>query len=414
MSNKIKRFQIVNGKVIIATVDIGKHKNTGYWRCSNGIDIKPFTFENNIEGFKHFWRRICSAKVIHGVRRVIIGFESTGSYGEPLIHYLAKKQVKLVQVNPFHTKRVKELDDNSPHKTDRKDPRVIADIIQLGHFLSLVVPRGLQAELRRLSNARERAITIRTSQINRLQHLVGIIFPEFLTIIKDVNSKTAMHLLSRYKIPEDIVSLGYERLAKVLKRVSRGRFSFSCAQSLVSAAKNSVGITEGIESITMEIKYIIQEIASTNAFIKHIEEQMKHYLKYIRYSQYLLSIKGIGIVTIGGIIGEIGEFGSFHSQKALLKLAGLNLFEISSGIHQGIRRISKRGRTLLRKLLFYAAINLIRKGGILHDYYKRLISRGMIRMKAVIAVMRKLLRIMSALVRDKKFYNPEYIMQKAA
>ena len=37
----------------------------------------------------------------------MVGFESTGPYAEPLVHYLMKKEVKLVQVNPMHTKRVK-------------------------------------------------------------------------------------------------------------------------------------------------------------------------------------------------------------------------------------------------------------------------------------------------------------------
>ena len=42
----------------------------------------------------------------------------------------------------MHTKRMKEVNDNSPLKTDDKDPRVIADIIRLGHALTVVVPEG--------------------------------------------------------------------------------------------------------------------------------------------------------------------------------------------------------------------------------------------------------------------------------
>ena len=50
----------------------------------------------------------------------------------------------------MHTKRLKELQGNSPNKTDRKDPKVIADIITLGHALTVVIPEGPAAELRRL------------------------------------------------------------------------------------------------------------------------------------------------------------------------------------------------------------------------------------------------------------------------
>jgi len=419
--NKVKKVQIVNEKVIIATIDIGKNKNTGYWRCSNGVNIKPFEFDNNAEGFKVFWNRTWTAKVIHKVDNIIIGFESTGSYGEPLIHYLSNKSeklsnnsVKVVQVNPMHTKRVRELNDNSPNKTDKKDPRVIADIIQLGHYLSLVIPKGAAAQLRRLTHCRERTIVDRTALMNRLQNLVYVIFPEFLNIMKGIRSKCSFHFLNHYPTPDDIIKLGFEALVIELQTISRGKLGFERARRLFDAAKNSVGINEGRESILMEIRHIINEVFLFNDFIDQIEKKMKHYLEKIPCSRYLLSIKGIKEVTVSGIIGEVGNFEDFHNQKAIIKLAGLNLYEVSSGKHKGEMRISKRGRSLLRKILFFASINVIRNGGIMHDYYHRLISGGMIRIKALIAVSRKLLRLMFSMARKKSYYIHDYTLKSAA
>jgi transposase len=87
-----------------------------------------------------------------------------------------------------------------------------------------------------------------------------------------------------------------------------------------------------------------------------------------------------------------------------MKLAGLNLFEISSGKHKGNRHISKRGRSLLRKILFFAAINTVRKGGVMHSAYQRHLDQGMPKIKALVAIARKLLRIVFALVRDHSEY----------
>jgi transposase len=99
--NKIetKKQRIVNTKTLIATIDIGKTTNTGYCRCPTGEGIKPFEFLNNGQGFKKFWDRICWEKTSHHLEEVVVGFESTGAYGEPLMHYLSVS-VKLVQVNP--------------------------------------------------------------------------------------------------------------------------------------------------------------------------------------------------------------------------------------------------------------------------------------------------------------------------
>lgn len=414
MNKRAKKFQKVNQKVLIATIDVSKNSHVGYWRYSNGIDSKPFGFANTGEGFERFWRKIWTAKIIHKADEIIVGFESTGPYAEPLVHYLLKKPAKLVQVNSMHTKRIKELDDNSPRKTDQKDTRVIADIIQFGHYLSVLVPTGASAELRRLTNARESAVTRRTALINRLQNLFSIIFPEFLSIMKGVRTKSARYLLEHYPMPEDIVALGWKKLAKRLHKVSRGKLGSERAKKLFSAAQGSIGVTEGKESIGMEIEHILREISSYDAFIDRIEKKMKKYLAEIPYSKYLLSIPGISYVTVSGIIGEVGNFKEVHSQRAIMKLAGLNLFEVSSGKHRGTRHISKRGRAILRKMLYYAAINVVRRNGILHEYYQECIARGMPRMKAIVAVMRKLLRIMFALALDKKYYISEYSIQKAA
>ncbi len=118
--------------------------------------------------------------------------------------------MKLVQVNPMHTKRMKDLQGNSPGKTDRKDPKVIADIIGLGHALSVVIPEGAAAELRRLTLARERSIERRTALYNQLQDLVFIVFPEFLQVMKDVKTQTAQYLLRHYPTPQGIVACGSE------------------------------------------------------------------------------------------------------------------------------------------------------------------------------------------------------------
>jgi len=408
---KVKKFK---GKILIVTIDIGKNSHTGYWRCYNGIDCCPFEFSNTRSGFDIFMQKILAIKNKYAAESIIVGYESTGPYGKPLIHYLRNCPVRQVLVNPMHTKRLKELGDNSPLKTDKKDPRVLADIIELGHWLSVVVPTGFAAELRELANSRESLISLRSSDYNRFQNLLSVLFPEFLTVMKSVRTKSALFILDRYPSTDAIIEAGCDNVAKILHTISRGQLGIERSIMLVKAAEHSVGVREGKESMAAEIRFIIQRILLYNRQIKKKEEMIKSYLSQIPVSRNLLSMKGIGIITVGVIIGEVGDFNAFSSPRALIKFTGLNLYEISSGEHIGKRRISKRGRHLLRKVLFFAAINVIRKDGILHDYYHRLIDNGMLRMKALIAVMRKLLKIIFALARDKSYYIPEYSLKNVA
>lgn len=418
MKIKPRKAGVVNQKVLIATVDGGKDKHYGYYRFSDGTDCKAFDFWNNGRGFREFWERISSGARLRGLEEIVVGFESTGPYMEPLVLFLrSKKGVRLVQVNPMHTKRLKELSGNSPLKSDRKDPKVIADIIELGHALTVVIPEGPAAELRRLTQGRERTIESRTRLFNQLQCLLALSFPELLQVMGDVKSASAQHLLRHYPTAQDILALGEPALAAVLRKVSRGKIREDRARALFEAANESVGIGDGRSSMLLEIELMLDTIASYDRFIDRLEAEMDRHLEQIPYSRIILSLKGIGPVTAAGLIGEVGDFTKFRTISEVLKLAGLDLYEVSSGKHRGKLRISKRGRPLMRKLLYLAALSAVRKGGVMHEWYQRALARGMQKMKALVAVSRKLLAVIFALVRDHSVYVENYqnsVFQEAA
>ena len=404
-SQKIKR---VNNETMIVALDIGKGSHYGYFRAPDGQDVEPFAFYHSHDSFHGFWKRLSSFKKVHGCKQVVVGFESTGPYAEPITHFLKQRPVTLVQINPMHSKRIKELTGNSPNKTDRKDPRVIADVIMLGHALRVVIPQGSSAHLRRLTQARERAIRDRTAMLNQLQHLVFVIFPEFLQVIKNISCKTGLYLLGHYPTRQAIGALGEEKLSAIIKQVSRGRMGRGHARELLESAQISVGINEGQESISEEIGHLVDKVTRENDFIDHLECQMRSHLEQVAYSSCLLSLPGVGLITVAGLIGEVGDFRQYRTVAEITKLAGLDLFEVSSGKHQGQRHISKRGRPLMRKLLYFAAINAVKSTGTMHQPYTRMLERGMPKTKALVAISRKLLKVMYALARDQAMYMENF------
>jgi transposase len=266
-----------------------------------------------------------------GCDEIIAGYESTGPYAEPLAQYLMGKPVTMVQVNPLHTKRMKEVNDNSPLKTDDKDPRVIADIIRLGRTLAVVVPEGDAAYLRRLNNARERHVGEQTALLNQLQQLVFVIFPEFKNVLKNMKGKTARYLLTRYTTPEKISTVPRETLGEEMRKRSRGKYGHTDAELLIDLARNTIGIKEGVPGIVLDIRHILMHLEDEARFIAEIEAEMVTTLHRIPASSRLLSIKGLGVVSVAGLIGEVGDFSKFRTRSEIMKLAGLDLYEISSG-----------------------------------------------------------------------------------
>jgi transposase len=221
-----------------------------------------------------------------------------------------------------------------------------------------------------------------------------------------------MHLLRHHPTPQDIMALGEPALAALLRKVSRGKLREDRARALFEAASESVGLREGRDSMLLEIRLLLDTIESYDRFIEGVEAKMLRHLEQIPYSHVMLSLKGIGSVTAAGLIGEVGDFTKFGTISEVMKLAGLDLYEVSSGKHKGKLRISKRGRPLIRKILYLAALSMVRKGGAMHAWYQQALGRGMMKTKALVAVSRKLLGIIYALVRDHSVYVENYMKQR--
>lgn len=390
---------------IVVGIDIGKYWHVACALLPTGEFLKPMRFSNNGHGFTKLLDYISSARAERG--EVLIGVESTGHYWEPLAYWLDKKGFKLVQVNPLHTKKAKDLLDNSPLKSDPKDAMIIADLIAQGKFLTFILPKGKFAELRQLMNSRARLAKARTARVNLLHYFVDKFFPEFTEVFPNLRTKSALYLLRNFFPPHRILSKEFEEMYRALKKISRGRVTRVKVEALYSLARDSVGVQEGLECLPPLIGQTLCSLEEIMEQMKEIENLAKGILAKIPQAKFLMSMKGIGPMIAATILGEVGDLGLYKRACEVIKLAGLNLYEVSSGIYKGRKRITKRGRSLLRYILYLAAVIQTKRGMPLHNFYVSLIRRNVHKQKALIAVACKLLRILFALVRDGRSYTEE-------
>lgn len=386
-------------------VDVSKAYLTTCAVQLSGLEMERKRFYNSGNGFKAFYAWLQRLKHKYGYQFAVVGLEPTGTYSKPLIYFLAARGVCVVQVNPVHVKRSKDMEDNSPDKSDKKDPKVIANLVREGKFLTVLVLTGPYARLRQLVRARDRAVAARTQCINQMEAAVAEIFPEFLQLIGDLTRKTALELLSRCPTPRAILSMGLEGLQELVYKTSRGRIRRDRVEALWIAAQESVGVEEAVEETVEEVRFLVKLVRDHTAFIEAQEKQIRSLVQTIPYGEQLLSIQGIGPLTVAVVLGELGDLRRFRTRRDVLKHAGLNLYRLSSGTYQGLPRISKRGSGLVRKYLFLVAMAMVRPGGIYHDFYQRYTSRHEVRIKGIVAVMRKLLALMFALVRKQEYFD---------
>lgn len=405
--SKTERGRIVNQGEMLVGIDIAKQTHFARILLTDGRESKPLSFQNTREGFEALLRWLILNKEQAGCSSIIVGLESTGHYWEALAFFLdGRHGIRLVQVNPKYVKKTKELYDNSPGKTDSKDAGIIAMLIRMGKFQRLILPRGPFADLRGYSKLREQKVVELGVQRNILHSLVDTVFPEYGGIFKKLESKTSLYILKNFTTPERIIGANIKKLISVLRTASHGRYSDACAERLRSAASTTIGLREGIEAAAYAIRSSVATIENIQKEISVIEKELLCLLHKIPYAGQLLSIPGIGAVSLAIVLGEAGDLHRYQRAEELIKLAGLNLFEISSGTHQGQKHITKRGRPLLRKCLFFAAMRTVKTGGAFReDYLRHTKTHQMHKTKALVAIARKLLRVLFALVRDGVQYN---------
>lgn len=403
----VEKRTAVKGDVLVVGVDIGKRIHMAAGAFPDGGTIKKVRFSNDQRGFDLFLEKTEGWKRMAGCRSVIVGLESTGHYWENLAYWLDGHGVKLVQVNPHHVKKTKETLDNSPGKTDSKDAVLIADLVLQGKYLTLVLPRGVYAELRQLVGLRKRLVVDLSASRSLLHAAVDRVFPEFSTVFKDLAGKTARYILRHFPFPEEIVSMSFPELVTCLKRECYMGLREEKIRLLYEQAGRSVGVKEGLSGARMALHNALDKLEWQIEKLGELESRIKKLVAEVDEVRYMLSVHGIGLMTAATILSETCGMRSYNSAACVLKLAGLNLFEISSGQMQGACHISKRGRSHLRQALYFAALQQTMPGSALYSFYQRLVGRGVKKVKALIAVACKLVRLLFALVRDCRYYREQ-------
>ena len=172
-NNKIAQ---VTEKTLVVGVDIGSETNFARafnWRGQE-LSRKVFRFSNSMEGFQSFLEYLRNYQTIASAEQIIVGCEPTGHYWFNLARYLKTQQISLALVNPYHVKQIKELDDNSPKKTDLKDPKTIAKLVVDGRYSYPYLPEGIYAELREAVSSRDRIVKELNAATNQIKRWLKI------------------------------------------------------------------------------------------------------------------------------------------------------------------------------------------------------------------------------------------------
>lgn len=235
---------------------------------------------------------------------------------------------------------------------------------------------------------------------------------------KTTTDKTASEAIARFGLERKLDKWKRpKQIFKNLKQLTRERDQVVETRTL---AKNQLHAEQSeafpnpssLHRIKALIKFLDKQVAE---ILKEITELVKQDDQVKESVELICSIPGVGRLTAATVLAETNNFELIRNKRQLTSYAGLDVKEKQSGTSiKGKPRISKKGNRHLRKAMHLPALAAIRHEKKFKAVFVRLVSKHGIKMKAAVAVQRKLLEMIYTVYSKNTAYDKNYLNQNEA
>lgn len=405
-NRQVEKRQRIGNATLVIGMDIGCEFNAMCVMNKEGTVLGRYPkIYNSWKGFDYFHTVIESIKKKYGFNDVLIGMEPTGNYWRKIAFFAIDKGYEVRFIRTTALKHQRELDESSSSKNDMRDAYTIANIVREGKYIDTVIEDGIFRQLRTLAHTRERIQRSNAGSKHALKGVLEDYFPELKNIFWSMKAKGLWALLERCPFPEDVLNITPDILTDIIAKSTRRKMKArEKALKIYEAAQQSVGLKHIGQADRHRVATYLSEIRHSEEQLNEIEVKIKGLLEKIPFAGYILSIPGIGVLTCGVFLGELGNPDNFKDPKQIIKYAGYDPQEHDSGQRTGRKIISKKGRWLLRKYLYFMAIRAVHRSPFFKEYYENK-QKTMKKKEALCAVVIKLIKVIFALLRDKRMFT---------
>lgn len=326
--------------------------------------------------------------------------EPTGTYGDPFVHQVQSRGLPVYRVSAKRVHDAKEVYDGVPSTHDAKAACTIARLHLDGGTHPWRIQEGaerdLSAQVRLLSHYEQQEQKL----LQKLEALLARHWPEVTGILK-LTSRTLPELLAALGGPARVAAeprAGRE----LMHRISRRRLAPAKIAAILRSARETLGIPMTIVEQQV-VSELCREMLRMRDRARRVQDEVE---SLVEENEAVASMAStVGKKTAAVLMAECGDPRRLPHAGAFEKTLGLNLKEESSGTYRGQLRITKRGSGVARWYLFLAVLRLIRRDAVVRAWYERKVQRdgGRLKLKALVAVMRKLARALWHVARGEPF-----------
>jgi transposase len=289
-------------------------------------------------------------------------------------------------------------------KTDAKDAYVIAETARLRGDLAVIdADTDLVRNLAVLTGHRTDLIADRVRMVNRLRDMMTSVFPSLERAFDYSAHKGALVLLTGYATPDRIRRLGESRLAGWLRQ-RKVRDSATVAARAVAAAKGQLTVLPGQDLTARTISELARNILALDDRLKQLDAQIEELFGQHPQAAIIQSMPGFGPLLGASLLVGAGDLRAFPTAGHLAAAAGLVPVPNDSGRRAGNLHRPLRYSRPLRRVFYLSAQTSMMRAGPNRDYYLKKRARGATHSQAVIALARRRIDVLWALLRDNRIW----------
>lgn len=336
--------------------------------------------------------------------RVTWAMDMTG--GEPalLIELLIAHGQELVYIPGVVVNRATDS-YRGEGKTDARDAKVIADQARMRRDLLPIRPGDEAAiELRLLTEHRSDLVEDRTRTLNRLKSLLNSMFPALERAL-DMGTVGALVLLTGYQSPAAIRRTGKRRLTTWLRNRKVYRAEALAAKAVEAAERQHTAVA-GERAIAKMVHTLAREVMALNEKITETDKLIEGRFREHELANVITSMPGIG-TTLGAelLAATGGSMDAFPTPDRLAAFAGVAPAPRDSGQVSGNLHRPKRYHRRLQRVFYTSALVSIRCDPNSRRFYDRKRAEGKRHVQAVLALARRRVNVLWALIRDRRCYT---------
>ena len=301
--------------MIYVGIDVASNKHDCFLINEKGEAYSSvFTISNDLEGFKKLHKAILNFVKQTNDSNVRIGLESTGHYSNNILLYFVKLNYQVMLINPLLTNMDRKATTVRKTKTDKVDARGICMFLDRNKtdFKPYTLISYHKDALKSLSRERFSLIKDYSKQKLKLQRLVTIVFPEYLSFFSNLYIPSSINLLYSYPTPK---LMSRAKLSSISNFI-HGKCKIN-AQTIKDKSTNSIG--QSSDYYAFEIKSVIDTLRFYEKQIESYNDQIKTIMDEV--GKNIMSIPGISYINGALILSEIGDINNFESADKLLEHA---------------------------------------------------------------------------------------------